>query len=99
MGCEVRWYEGHEGKTVLIRLYGQVSVEDVQEANALSTELNQTTAQGAHMVVDLLGVSEFPVNIFKLMGAIKFRDAAKMGWIVLVVKQSGVLKFASTTMM
>jgi hypothetical protein len=97
MACEVSWYR--ENQIVLIRFFDQCTVDDIVESNRLGSQYVAAATGIIHMIVDVTDVTSFPVNVFELGNAVKNRDTQKLGWLVLVIKQSGLLQFAASTVL
>jgi hypothetical protein len=97
MACEVSWYR--ENQIVLIRFFDQCTVDDIVESNRLGSQYVAAATGIIHMLVDVTDVTSFPVNVFELGNAVKNRDTQKLGWLVLVIKQSGLLQFAASTVL
>lgn len=97
MACEVSWLR--EDQIVLIRLFDQCTVEDIIEANRIASQYTAQASGSVHMIVDVTAITSYPVNVFEMGNAVKNRDTSKLGWLILIIKQNGLLHFAASTLM
>jgi hypothetical protein len=95
MGCEIRWLQ--DDQVVLIRMFDECTLDDIAEANRIGSGYVAAASQIVHMIADVTAVTSFPVNVFELGKAVKNRDSQNLGWLVVVLKQNGLLHFAAST--
>ena len=91
MPCSFEWYV--QGRVVLEKLFGDVTVADLVRLNAeVTTLLIQEGVAPVHMVVDLTAVEKYPTKLNDVICTIQKRVPEKEGW-VLVVTENPILRF------
>lgn len=78
MPAETMWLV--DKRVLAQRFYGEVTVEEIHEANALAQTMIAEGVPLVHTIVDIRDVTRFPTNLSQLAKAVKFSNPELAGW-------------------
>ncbi|HYO89193.1 MAG TPA: hypothetical protein VER79_11120 [Candidatus Limnocylindrales bacterium] len=95
MAVEVRWLI--EPRVLLQDFTGPIRLEDATQALLAGPPLIATGTPPVHMVVNLLGVTQYPRSVYQLQGAIRNHPYLdRIGWLAVIVRHNPLLIFTVT---
>ena len=92
MGYDVRWLLNEH--IILTTLWGEISVDETEQALNQATQYLNTTAYIAHDLIDLRTLTKYP-PLLQMMHMRSFLNHPHLGWVV-VVSNDKLMKFFVT---
>jgi hypothetical protein len=95
MPYSIRWYV--EGRVILERAYGIVSMEELVRFNEeVTREIAEHGTPPVHVIADLTSVERYPPSLGEILSTMRrTTDRARLGW-MLVAVQNPVLRFVAS---
>lgn len=94
MPVENRWYI--EGRVVLTRLFGNVTVDELEAASKEGTALNDSGVAPVYGIVDMTGLEHFPSRLSDVTKLIQGGKSDKLSWIIVYGIPNRMANFLAT---
>jgi hypothetical protein len=82
-----------EGRILVVRLWGEISVEDFQTASARTAELIAQGTSPVHILSDNSGVTRMPYSLRQLVDSAQSMRQPGMGWLIIIGPVNPALQF------
>ena len=87
MPSEVKWYV--ENRVSITRDWGDLTLEDMRESNAVALENIRQGTPPVHLLLDTRAVGKLPGSFVPMLKEIEsFRHEKNMGWTIMVTHSS-----------
>jgi len=96
MGFKINWYV--EKQVISLKLFDAVSADEVLEINRQTVQFAQDGLAPVHIIIDTLGVSEFPTNLRWVLQIMQSNPIAPSGWHILI-HNNPIIHFLSSTVL
>ncbi|PJF39728.1 MAG: hypothetical protein CUN54_07910 [Phototrophicales bacterium] len=90
MTLHISWHTPN--RIVLERFSGDVTYDDIRQADRGGRELIGAGDAPVHILVDLRDVARFPTNILKISQQVEHRNHPDLGWAV-IISNHGMIQF------
>jgi hypothetical protein len=94
MPVENRWYI--EGRVAITRLYGTVTVEELESAAKHGTALNESGVAPVYGLVDMTELEHFPSRLTDVTKVIQGGKSEKLSWIIVYGIPNRIANFLAT---
>jgi hypothetical protein len=94
MAYNTNWYPGYEGRVVLQKYEGQLTIEEIIESNNTTLQLMHAGSAPVHVVADIRSVKQFPTRVGQLRQAANYLADPTFGWLTLVGGTTLMTSFA-----
>ncbi len=95
MSAEVKWYV--EDRVLYLRIYGIVTLEDIQNLNVTATSLVAASKSIVHVMVDLSEIERFPTSLATIKEFVKpTSNQQALGWVILFGTTNPLLRFLAS---
>jgi hypothetical protein len=74
----------HESRVTAGRFWGEITMEELVEANKVAIERIRAGTPPVHVVVDTLAIEKMPVNLKAITGLIAYTKEPNLGYIIYV---------------